>query len=397
MKMKKCLFVLLIVLSISGCLHHSKPKPPQPTPVPTPALFGIPEKINNELRIDDKRVLAFGAYTLLVDYNRYPDSSVKPFMQSLSDSGCNLIRVWGKTYFKPTDWQPWEVTNGKTDFSKPNQNFYNRMEMIATLADQVGVCIAWVPLDFWSIREALGWPHQSIPDVLCPSRSTDVYPSQGYQPMMTIDGYYDDSGNFYSNGAPRGRRLFKCQYDSNGNCTNNEIGSRKHPAIRELYKRMAQIAARHNDMIYIASEMFTDNEHARHDVNAMIEFTEDMKAVVRSVYPTCIIGTSVDTFQPEVYRHVDIADLHGLTLEHDCNPGYIVTSFSNLRRIAPNVIPCSDSDGCGGENSPRYGIEWMKSCIRAAWSAGGFFETKGIDEPALPNILEAFRQVQNER
>jgi hypothetical protein len=92
---------------------------------------------------------------------------------------------------------------------------------------------------------------------------------------------------------------------------------------------------------------------------------------------------------------VDIADLHGLGYRTPQDPAQIAASNAEFRRVVPNATVCFNSDGC--QSQPRYEKEWIKAAIRNAWSVGGFFETKGIDENALQSILQAFREIKAER
>lgn len=394
--------IFFTVFMLVGCHHHKPSKPdPKPTATPVVTLPSNPEikVINgqNFLNIGGNKPLAAGLYTLLVDAERYPTpDSIRAELRRYAQANYNLARVWVKTYFKPSDWQPWPMENGKYMLAKENPHFYNRADMIATIADEEGVCITWVLFDFWSIRQAFGYPpNYSQPDSLCPSRHVD--PISGNNQMMTLNGYYAENGGPYLNGDPRARRLFKCQYcnnDPNCGCTENEIGCRRHPAWIAMTKRIADIAKRHNDMIYISSEMSTDNEHAEWDTAAMVAHTKIYTQVIKSIFPNCIIGTSVlGSRNSQVYNHVDIADLHGLGYGEPCCPGDIPSKNGQLRQIVPKATFCFNSDGCmsgcGGQS--RYSVDYIVNAARNAWNVGGFFETKAIEQPMPESVFEAGR------
>ncbi len=372
--MRKIAYIMAVLILLSGCSlfngDHSKPKPPEP---PQPVASGIPSIGTGELRIDGERVIAAGLYDMLVNADYYTEAKIDEVMTRYSDAGCNMFRVWVKTYFRPTDWQPW-----KYDLSIPNEDFYNRMRMIADKADKHGICIAWVLIDFWSIRQGFGYPPVE-PDILCPTKHKDI---PGVEPMMTLSGYFDEWGGFYLNGAPRARRIYKINYG-----TGEPLGCRDHPAWWEMFRRVATIAEKHRDIIYIASEMCSgDRPHDEWDDRAMIEYTIKVRDFIREIYSNgCIIGTSVNDINVEVYNHVDIADIHGLGYGTNCDP-------DNLQKGPVTSIVCYNSDGC--MSADRYNPDWIARAVRNAWAKGGFFESKADSGAPIDAILEGFRRAR---
>jgi hypothetical protein len=361
--------LLIFVLLLAGCSAHKPAQKPKP---PSQIVSGIPSIATGELRIDGDRVMAAGLYDLLVNADYYTPTKIDQVMRDYKAAGCNLFRVWVKTYFRPTDWHPW-----KRDLAVPNEDFYNRMKMIAGKADAHGICIAWVLIDFWSIRQGFGYPPIE-PDILCPTKHVD--PLAGTeQAMMTMSGYFDEHGGFYMNGAPRARRVYKINYG-----TGEPLGCRDHPAWWEMFRRAVTIAEQHKDIVYIASEMCSgDKPHDEWDNQAMVIYTQLVRDFVKNIYPGAIIGTSVNDINSECYDHVDIADIHGLGYGVNCDP------WDLQKGPVPGIV-CYNSDGCMAAD--RYNPDWIAAAVRNAWAVGGFFETKADSGAPIENILEGFRR-----
>lgn len=415
--MKRFMAFLFLVLMFSGCSMlirdgHRKDND-RPTPAPTVVPKepkGIPSIVDNQLRIDGKRVFGLGVYDLIANDDYFTPSVLETFFRDYSEAGCNAMRVWVKMYYGDYEIQPWvRLPDGRYDLGQPNPDFYSRMNLIASKADRYGVCIMWVYIDYCTIKHGFGFVNDGSVDVLCPTRHLDPLEGDEERRMMTLSGYFNENGDRVTHGAPRARRPYKCDYygtDPNQGCSDHEIGCRTHPAWWELFRRTAEIAKFHRDVIYIGSEMCSgDLGHDQWDERAMMEYTAKVRDFTRSIYPNCIIGISLSDVNYRVYSQVQIADIHGLGFGVYRDPYGIAQSVSESRAAGINGVICVNGDGCqeawlNGIKTDRYETNWMIEAATKAWDAGVFFEQKA-DSFAIRDhgnkIKDALRAVKDRR
>lgn len=383
---------LVLIVTLCGCslvcdlvpkwCHEPDPPNPTPkyTPTPTP-IDSTPQKImvdgHAELRIGSQRVAAVGRYELLIDAATFNREAILSEFRTLKQGGVNLVRIWVLAHFKSSDLSPWKIINGKYDLSQLDPNYFARMDMIASVGDETGICIAWTVFDGWSLRwRPVDWS-------VNPQNHIDTQPRQWEQENYSCQSVF-----------PLSRSMWSCRVKDNkeGNpCTGGLEGFNSQVQWL-LIRNVSAIASNHKDIIYLWSEMFPDERHRTWDITAMRYWTQAAISHVHECYPGALIGTSVDRWQSDVYELVDIADCHGLTRINpdlrECDPSLISSSITYLRNKYPNTIFCSNSDGCMG--SPRFEASWVADVLRRSWQSGAFAEFK-MDSTSQTGIFQGIQ------
>lgn len=365
---------------ISGCAHHGGHHHAEATPTPRPKPTIAPP-VNADAVIRDgmlyiggKRALAIGLYDLAVNTRTWPDeAAVESTASAVSNAGYNLARIWVRFFFKPGDLSPWVVdAQGDSQLGQLDPVFFARCEMVGRVFRRHGVQVAWVVWDGWSLRQRDRF------DPLAPDRHFDPFNPQLIWPL---------DWNHCCNDRLVSRDFWKCHREENQECQFG-VDSFYSPAQWNLLRRVAQMAKVSGNLIYYWSEAMTDSEHATWDLPAFRYWISHADQIARTEYPGVILGISVADRQDETYRHVQIADAHGLGA--GCSIAGIAGNVARIKAAAPNVVVCINTDGC--MSSPRQDAAWLTDAGQRIYAAGAFPEFLS-EWPISAGLLQAGRNL----
>ena len=361
--------------------HKEKKHKPKPDPTPKPTFYGIPEIVNGELRIDGKRAAGIGIYWMLVDAVKYPTATeIRAEFTRFAQSGVNLVRVWVLMNWDIKHLVPWVFENGKYNLNKFDESFFQRIQLISSIAHELGIVIAWVVFDGYSLRlREKHWACNPMNHV--DSNRVKLFAQENY-----------DSANMFC----LSRAFWTCASNSDGTAPdpNRHAESFDSPTQWELVRMVAANISEH-DILYLWSEMFTDSRHDQWDVLSMAEWQRVALNHIDEIRDTLLVGNSTGALQSANYRGLDIADIHGLTRVWDIPQNrvdLIPSVVTRLRSIGYNNAICTNTDG--SMELDRFNASFVSDLCQKCWIAGTFPEFKGGSENEISGILQGIAEAR---
>ena len=370
---------------------------PLPAIVPTATVIDIDG--HKELQIDGNKVAAIGWYDLLVD-PEYSFDYIRTELKKWNNAGVNLVRVWVLTNWEKRHLVPWTKAAGlwninqRTDqfgmwiLDQLDDSFFDRMERISDIAnEEAGIKIAWVCFDGWSLRKKPDW--------------WAVNPTRNIDPLERgLDGkrLWRQDGWESSNQTVMCRYTWEWQKDADGKLT-TPAGSFYHPVQWQLVRRVAHVAEKNNDLVYLWNEMNTDRYHSDWDATAMERWVQEGVKHIHEVYPQAIIGHSTGGKQTACYAvpGISIADVHALSDIHPYQPGdveNIEPALMKLRGIAPRAAYCSNTDGAVNLAATRDTASFAREHCLRMWVLGGYPEFKAGPTGIVSGVVEGIREAR---